>query len=72
MNTRTFAAAVDAAQRFLAAAAAVEQELATTTAANDHPYEGAVYWMGGSKATGDLRRKSLDLTRALADLRRPS
>ena len=29
------------------------------------------HWVMGSKLSGQVRRKSMDLTRALADLRRP-
>lgn len=37
----------------------------------DHQYNPDWIYYGGTKATGALRRKSLDLTRALAELRRP-
>ena len=33
---------------------------------------GTEGWRAGTKASGALRRASLELTRALADLRRPS
>lgn len=63
VNTRTFADAVEAAQKFLAAADVVRHEI------SDH---GSTYWMIGTPATGALRRRSMDLTRALAQLRKPS
>jgi len=62
MNRDTLKAATAAARAFLAAAKAVESD------------EASMRYLGisGTKLTGKLRRASMDLTRALADLRRPS
>lgn len=59
MNATTIAKAKREAERFLAAIGAVEE------ATKNDPM---LYY--GSRATGALRRASMDLTRALADLRR--
>ena len=37
----------------------------------DHQYRSNWNYTGGTKATGQMRRTSLDLTRALAELRKP-
>jgi len=58
MNAETLAIAKREAKRFLAALEKVARE------------ESSFYV--GTRATGELRRASMDLTRALADLRRPS
>jgi hypothetical protein len=42
-----------------------ERQLAVKSEANEHGF------IVGNKATGALRRTSMELTRALADLRRP-
>ncbi len=60
MNAETIAAAICEAERFLKAAKAAKLELAS---------EG---YIAGTKTSGAARRASLDLTRALADMRRPS
>jgi hypothetical protein len=60
MNAQTMAKAKAAADRFLDAVAAVEE---TPRPQNQTPFQG-------SAATGALRRASMDLTRALAELRR--
>jgi len=56
MNTRTLQAAIAEAERFLDLARELQTEQADFT---------------GSRITGATRRASMDLTRALADLRRP-
>ncbi len=60
MNTRDIRAAVQAAERFRACARAVMAER--------HDADG---YAAGTRASGALRRASLDLTRALADMRHP-
>ena len=60
MNTRTLQAAIAEAERFLDLARELQAE-----------QRGASVYFTASKATGATRRASMDLTRALADLRRP-
>ncbi len=59
MNTQTLQAAITEAERFLAQAKNLQKE-----------QPGAGIYFTASKATGAIRRASMDLTRALADLRR--
>ncbi|MDR3436471.1 hypothetical protein [Telmatospirillum sp.] len=61
MDKTSLTKAVQEAIRFLNAAQAVNEEL------GDHPN-----YVVGTRRSGALRRSSLDLTRALADLRKPS
>jgi hypothetical protein len=58
MNTKTLDAAVREAKRFLEACKQIERE-------KDQ------YWFSPSRETGAAKRASMDLTRALAELRRP-
>lgn len=60
MNNKSVLTAIDEARRFIERAADVLEE---------HKKFHIDYF--GTKKTGALRRSSLDLTRALADLRRP-
>ena len=60
MNSQKLANAKREAKRFLACVALVEERAME----RQEPFFG-------SKETGALRRASMDLTRALADLRRP-
>ena len=60
MNAETLNAAIREAERFLKAAKAAKIDLAS---------EGSIT---GTKTSGAAKRASLDLTRALADMRRPS
>jgi|LakMenEpi03Aug12_release.lakeMendotaPanAssembly.Ray.scaffolds.fasta_scaffold4476772_1 hypothetical protein len=62
MNTRTLQAAIAEAERFL--------DLARELQAQQRNGNGNVYFTA-SKATGATRRASMDLTRVLAELRRP-
>lgn len=59
MNVTTIKSAEREAKRFLAAAKATQDA---------HP-SGQIW---GSKESGALRRASMDLTRALAEMRKPS
>jgi hypothetical protein len=59
MNARTLQAAIAKAERFLDLARELQPEFANG-------------YCTGSKASGATRRASMDLTRALADLRRPT
>jgi hypothetical protein len=59
MNARTLQAAITEAERFLDLARELQPELASG-------------YHNGSKTSGSTRRASMDLTRALADLRRPT
>ncbi len=63
MNARTLQAAITEAERFLDLARELQPEFANR--------DGVVYCTG-SKVSGATRRASMDLTRALADLRRPT
>ena len=60
MTTDTLAAAIQEAERFLAAARRLQQREGTKP--------GQLIW--GSMDSGSCRRASMDLTRALADLRK--
>jgi len=60
MRTSALDEAIAEARRFLERASAVKEALRADRFLNNHP-----------KETGALRRSSMDLTRALADLRRP-
>ena len=60
MNARTLEAAIAEAERFLDRARELQSEQG-----------GAAVYFTGSRFTGATRRASMDLTRALADLRRP-
>ena len=60
MNTRTLQTAIAEAERFLDLARELQSE-----------QRGAAVYFTGSRITGATRRASMDLTRALADLRRP-
>jgi hypothetical protein len=64
MNTRTLQAAIYEAERFLSLAKELQTEQGT-----DRP--GGTYFTA-SRITGATRRASMDLTRALSDLRRPT
>ncbi len=74
MNAHTLDAAITEAERFLAEAKALQQ--ATTTAERGRSDPDSMWWppspLVGSIASGTVKRRSMDLTRALADLRRPS
>jgi hypothetical protein len=59
MNARTLKAAITEAERFLDLARELQPEFANG-------------YHNGSKVSGATRRASMDLTRALADLRRPT
>ena len=62
MNTKTLSAARAEAKRFLHALDEMQRAA---------QIEGNGYVTYGSKLSGAVRRASMDLTRALADLRRP-
>ena len=59
MNPQTLKAAITEAERFLDLAKKLQPEFANG-------------YHNGSKTSGATRRASMDLTRALADLRRPT
>ena len=59
MNARTLQAAITEAERFLDLARELQSEIANG-------------YYNGSKGPGATRRASMELTRALADLRRPT
>jgi hypothetical protein len=63
MNIKTISAAQEAAKQFLESVEVVMAEMAQKNI--NYSY------ITGTKATGDLRRKSMTLTRSLADMRRP-
>ena len=65
MTMDTIKKAEDAAHRFLAAADAIRVRLAQDADFNE------LYGIVGYKETGALRRSSMDLTRALAEMRKP-
>lgn len=60
MNHKTLAEALSQAERFATMARALVKH-----------HDKETYW-SPSKETGAVKRASLDLTRALADMRRPS
>ena len=62
MNATTLTAAVAAAERFLNFAAQLQAEQSNENA----------FCCCGTKVSGAARRASLDLTRALAEMRRPT
>jgi hypothetical protein len=61
MTPDTLRCAIAQAERFLAAAKELQAQ-------SDHT---SWDWIVGTRASGACRRASMDLTRALADLRRP-
>jgi hypothetical protein len=63
MNIKTISAAQEAAKQFLESVEVVMAEMSQKNI--NYSY------ISGTKATGDLRRKSMTLTRSLADMRRP-
>jgi hypothetical protein len=63
MNIKTISAAQEAAKQFLESSEVVMAEIAQKNI--NYSY------INGTKASGDLRRKSMTLTRSLADMRRP-
>ena len=63
MNIKTISAAREAAKQFLESAEVVMTEMSQKNI--NYSY------ISGTKATGDLRRKSMSLTRSLVDMRRP-
>lgn len=78
MRLKKIDEAVNEAERFLKAAKALQEaEEARANARNDRyaalglptPVRTPLVW--GSKESGALRRASMDLTRSLADMRRP-
>ena len=60
MNTRTLQAAISEAERFLDLARELQDQLKESRG-----------FVTGTRTSGSCRRASLDLTRALADMRRP-
>ena len=63
MNRQTISEAAKDARAFLVAVEDVLKEMER---------DNRNYNIVGTRATGELRRRSLDLTRSLADMRRPS
>ena len=63
MNIKTISAAQEAAKQFLESAEVVMAEMAQKNI--NYSY------IIGTKASGDLRRKSMTLTRSLVGMRRP-
>lgn len=66
MTPQNIRAAIKEARVFVAKAEAL---LAREKADADHPFR--TYPLTGSKESGATRRASLDLTRALAEMRKP-
>lgn len=62
MNHKTLQAAVEKAEAFIDAARAVRIEKSA--------YGGDYLYLNGPRETGAAKRASMDLTRALADMRR--
>jgi hypothetical protein len=62
MTPKTLIAAIDEATRFLKAAKSARQSIVVKEYGND---------FDGNKSTAAAKRASMDLTRALADMRRP-
>jgi|LakMenE01Jun11ns_1017448.scaffolds.fasta_scaffold8402359_2 hypothetical protein len=63
MNIKTISVAQEAAKQFLESAEVVMAEMSQRNIEYNY--------ISGTKASGDLRRKSMTLTRSLADMRRP-
>lgn len=66
MTPQNIRAAIAEAKRFVTAA---EDLLAREHTDSGQPHR--IYPLSGSKASGATRRASLDLTRALAEMRKP-
>ncbi len=66
MNETGIKRARAAAEEFAAAAQDAIRELRA-----EHPESAPRYYITGTKISGRLRRASLDLTRLLAEMRRP-
>jgi hypothetical protein len=64
VNHEHLSHAINEAKRFIAAAEKVRQ-------ADPKKYGATLIWNAGPKDTGATRRASMDLTRALAELRKP-
>lgn len=64
-NARKLAAAIYEAKRFIAAAKRVQR-------ARTYQHGIVVNYEAGPKESGAARRASMDLTRALAELRKPN
>jgi hypothetical protein len=62
MNIQTLNRAIAEAERFIESAKEVRQQAEHTD----------WLWVTGTRFTGACKRASMDLTRALSDLRRPS
>jgi hypothetical protein len=69
MNTDTVSTAKAEAKRFLSVVKALEEEIARQKLQNEIT-GGRYSYISTPKQSGALRRASMDLTRALADLRR--
>lgn len=65
INSEHLARALDEARRFIIAAEKVQDSEPQQCGTEYH------HWHASPKDTGACRRASMDLTRALADLRRP-
>ena len=65
MNTQTLQAAITEAERFLDLARELQAESQPASQHHSGP------WITAGRLSGATRRASMDLTRALADLRRP-
>lgn len=65
MNAKTLEAAVYQARRFIERAEALKK------AAKDHSMSADFGFYAHPKESGAVRRASLDLTRALAEMRKP-
>lgn len=67
MRKETVTAAEAEARRFLAAVKAWK----TATSEVTYEHDGHKYYSHAPKQSGTMRRASLDLTRALAEMRKP-
>lgn len=64
--------AIDAANKFILSAQQIKAEIDDSEKIDKNPTDGIVkYWYVSPKTTGQCRRDSMDLTRALAELRKP-
>lgn len=74
MDRTTIRDAIGEANRFITAASEVLEEMDTNKewdyTEGRHMTKPVDKFYSGRKSTGELRRRSMDLTRALADLRR--
>ena len=71
MNADSLSRAIDEASRFIERAKRLLSAHRKAERRREHPEEYVLSPITGSAQSGAVKRASMDLTRALADLRRP-